>query len=225
MSAELVSATQCAQEMLFSMRVLESMNLKVKKPMVLEVDNKGAVDLSHNWSISGRSRHDSVRQSFLRELNEEGVIELYWILTEDNSADLFTKNLSGLIFEKHAAVYCGIDEYMDVTIVKADDSQGEGVRGQVEVQVEHGDVANDLIYYKGHKVIRGNIVENHQSHGRTPKMQSGDLGSHDGARQGKVIVDKAHKVREVNPILKDSHSIVTDKVKKAVRFGTIKVYD
>ena len=46
-----------------------------------------------------------------------------------------------------------------------------GVRGEVEVQVEHGDVANDLVYYKGHKIDRGNIVENHQSHGRTEVIQ------------------------------------------------------
>jgi hypothetical protein len=62
-SAELVSGTQCAQDMLFSIsskkkfkdarRVLESMSLKVKKPMILEIDNKGAVDLSKNWSVSG----------------------------------------------------------------------------------------------------------------------------------------------------------------------------
>jgi hypothetical protein len=31
-SAELVSGTQCAQDMLFTMRVIESMGLKVKKP-------------------------------------------------------------------------------------------------------------------------------------------------------------------------------------------------
>jgi hypothetical protein len=54
-SAELVSVTQCAQDILIILRVLESMGLKVKKPMVLEIDNKGAVDLSHNWSISGRT--------------------------------------------------------------------------------------------------------------------------------------------------------------------------
>jgi hypothetical protein len=65
-SAEFVSGTQCAQEMLFDMRVLESMGLKVKKPMILEMDNKGAVDLSKNWSILGRTRHDCIRQSFLR---------------------------------------------------------------------------------------------------------------------------------------------------------------
>jgi hypothetical protein len=38
------------------------------------MDNKGAVDLSKNWSVSGRTRHNFIRQSFLRELNEEGII-------------------------------------------------------------------------------------------------------------------------------------------------------
>ena len=43
-SAELVSAMQeCAQDMLFILRVLESMGLKVQKPMILEVDNKTKV--------------------------------------------------------------------------------------------------------------------------------------------------------------------------------------
>ena len=58
--AELVSATQCAQDMLFIMRVLESVGLKVQKPMILKVDNKGAVDLANNWSIGGRTQHIEV---------------------------------------------------------------------------------------------------------------------------------------------------------------------
>jgi hypothetical protein len=52
------------------------MGLKVKKPMILEIDNTGAVDLSKNWIISGWTRHDSIRQSLLRELEEEGVLSL-----------------------------------------------------------------------------------------------------------------------------------------------------
>jgi hypothetical protein len=127
-SAELVSGTQCVQDMLFIMRVVESIGLKVKKPMILEMDNKGAVDISHNWSVSGRTRHDSIRQSFIRELVEEGIIEVIWISTDDNSTDLFTKNLSGPTFEKHAAVYNGNDEYMK----SSNDSQGEGVKRQFD---------------------------------------------------------------------------------------------
>ncbi len=34
----------------FVMRLLESIGVKVKKPMILEVDNEGAKDLTENWS-------------------------------------------------------------------------------------------------------------------------------------------------------------------------------
>jgi hypothetical protein len=105
--AELVAATQCAQDMLFNMGILESMGLKVKKPMILEIDNKGAVDLSHNWSAGGWTRHVEVRQYFLQDLKEEKVILLKRILGDSNSSDLFTKNLPGPLFEKHLTNYCG----------------------------------------------------------------------------------------------------------------------
>ena len=72
--AELVSGTQCAQDMMFIMRVLESIGLQVKKPMILEMDNKGAIDLANNWSVGGRTRHIDVRYHFLRELKEDGTI-------------------------------------------------------------------------------------------------------------------------------------------------------
>jgi hypothetical protein len=112
-SAEFVSGTQCVQEMLLDMRVLlESMGLKVKTPMILEMDNKEAVELYKNWSVCRRTRHDCIRQSFLRELNEEGIIMVKWIPTEENSTDIFAKNLNGPAFAKHASTYIGIDEYM-----------------------------------------------------------------------------------------------------------------
>jgi hypothetical protein len=41
--------------------------------MILEIDNKGAVDLTNNWSVGGRTRHVEV-QYYLRELKEEGII-------------------------------------------------------------------------------------------------------------------------------------------------------
>jgi hypothetical protein len=44
---------QCAQDLLFNMMILELMGLKAYKPMILEIDNKGAVDLTHNRSVGG----------------------------------------------------------------------------------------------------------------------------------------------------------------------------
>ena len=124
--AELASCTACAQDMLYEMRVLESIGLKVKLPMILENDNKGAVDLINNWSVGGRTRHIEVRQYFLRELKEAGLILTIWVPGDQMSSDIFTKNVERPLFERHAQNYCGIDQYMKESIK---DSQGESVAG------------------------------------------------------------------------------------------------
>ena len=46
--AEQTAEVLCAQDMMYVWNVLESMRLKVKLPMTLEMDNKGAVDLANN---------------------------------------------------------------------------------------------------------------------------------------------------------------------------------
>ena len=77
--------------------------------MILEMDNKGAVDLANGWSIGGRTRHMEVRQNFLRELKEQGLLKVVWIASTENAADLYTKNLPGPTFDKHAKVFVGND--------------------------------------------------------------------------------------------------------------------
>jgi len=37
------------------------MDLQVKLPMMLEMDNKGAVELVNNYSVGGRTRHMETR--------------------------------------------------------------------------------------------------------------------------------------------------------------------
>ena len=112
--AELYAATQCAQDMLFVMRILESIGLKVKKPMNLFVDNKGAVDLANNWSVGGRTRHVEVKQYFLRELKEQGLIRTSWRSGALMTSDVLTKNLAKSLFEKHNKAFVGKDLYNNV---------------------------------------------------------------------------------------------------------------
>ena len=97
--------------MLYVKNVLESLGLKVQLPMILEMDNKGAVDLANNWSIGGRTRHIDVRQVFLRELKEAGILKVVWVAGCDNDADIFTKNLDGPLFEQFSLVFVGVDKY------------------------------------------------------------------------------------------------------------------
>jgi len=81
------------------------MELKVKFPMILEMDNKGAVDLANNWSIGGCTRHVNVRQ-------ESKVMDIRWIKGSENDADAFTKNLDGPAFEKCIITLVGQDVHM-----------------------------------------------------------------------------------------------------------------
>jgi len=73
----LMAAVECVKDMLFIlfiMRLLESIGLKVKNPMVLMMDNKGTIDLINSWGLSGNARHVAVEISFLRELKESDMI-------------------------------------------------------------------------------------------------------------------------------------------------------
>ena len=111
--AELSAGVTCAQDMLYVMNLLKSIGLKVKLPMVLEMDNRGALDLAHNWSVGGRTRHLDTRLNFLRELKEDGTLITAWVAGEENNADIHTKNLGNPQFEKHAGVYRGINGPVD----------------------------------------------------------------------------------------------------------------
>ena len=68
-----------------------------------------------------------VQTIFLRELKEQGIIKVEWIATGENSADVFTKNLQGPLFERHASVY--------VSDIYSMDSQREGVEKRI---LSHG---------------------------------------------------------------------------------------
>ena len=101
--AELYAGVSTAQDMLYVKNVLESMELKVKLPMVLEMDNQAAVHLGNNWSVGGRTRHIDVR--------EAGTLIVKWIPGPLNEADLFTKNLPEPMFEEFSRALIGEDEY------------------------------------------------------------------------------------------------------------------
>ena len=47
--------------MMFVIRILNSMVLKVKLPMKIEIYNKGEKDITHNWSVGGRLIHVEVK--------------------------------------------------------------------------------------------------------------------------------------------------------------------
>ena len=90
------------------------MELKVQLPIIVEVGNKGAVDLSNGWSSSGGTNHVHVRMIFVRELKEEGVEKVTQVPTAENESDLFTKNAESKTFNKYVKTFCDSDEYCEI---------------------------------------------------------------------------------------------------------------
>jgi hypothetical protein len=106
--AELVAATECAQDLLFTKNILESIGLKVRTPMNRNIDNSGCIDLICNWSIGGRTRHMDTRMYFLRELKEEEppIVLPVYCRTALNRSDIFTKSCDTTTFDEHTRAFC-----------------------------------------------------------------------------------------------------------------------
>ncbi|CAB1103450.1 unnamed protein product [Ectocarpus sp. CCAP 1310/34] len=73
------------------------------KPRKIDVfeDNEGAIALAENPLSSSRSKHIDVRHHFLRNLTEEGVIEVTHVPSKEQHADILTKALPRNLFEFH----------------------------------------------------------------------------------------------------------------------------
>ena len=56
--------------------------------MKLEMDNKGAVDLMHSFSISGRTKHIEYRYLWLSNLQEQNIIDVQWVKGDENETDI-----------------------------------------------------------------------------------------------------------------------------------------
>jgi hypothetical protein len=131
--AETNAAASCANDMVYGKDFIESLGLQVELPMILYVDNKGAVDLLNSWSVSGATRHIAVKLNYIRELKEQGIISIKWKAGEDNSADLFTKNLDRKTFEKHAAKYIDLAGDMYDQVRDNEEDEAATTEGTIEV--------------------------------------------------------------------------------------------
>ena len=96
--AELMAACSASLEALFLRALLEDLGIPVTAPTDLYVDNKGAIDLSHDHSTTGASKHIQRRFFKIRELVDDAVIRVRYITSTSNIADIFTKPLSKRVF-------------------------------------------------------------------------------------------------------------------------------
>ena len=99
--AEYMALSEVVKELKFIVQLLQTMNIEVELPITVYVDNVGAIWLSNSRTTSDRTKHIDIRTSFVMEYQEDGKIIIKFVKSEDNEADIFTKNRTNVIFQNH----------------------------------------------------------------------------------------------------------------------------
>nr|GEX70703.1 retrovirus-related Pol polyprotein from transposon TNT 1-94 [Tanacetum cinerariifolium] len=92
MEAKYITLSGCCAHILWMRSQLTDYGLGFNK-IPMYCDNKSAIALCCNNVQHSRSKHIDIRYHFIKEQVKNGVIELYFINTEYQLADLFTKAL------------------------------------------------------------------------------------------------------------------------------------
>ncbi|GKC23380.1 retrovirus-related pol polyprotein from transposon TNT 1-94 [Tanacetum coccineum] len=90
--AEYIAMSGCCAQILWMRSQLTDYGLGFNK-IPMYYDNKSAIALCCNNVQHSRSKHIDIRFHFIKEQVENGVVELYFVNTEYQLADIFTKAL------------------------------------------------------------------------------------------------------------------------------------
>jgi hypothetical protein len=103
--AEYFALSEAAKDVKFIFMVLQSLGIKVETPIIVKVDNIGAIFMAENVSATSRTKHIDTHYHFVREFVVDGFVKIVFVKTTENKSDMFTKNVSGDAYDEHIDNY------------------------------------------------------------------------------------------------------------------------
>ena len=91
--SEYVAATSCTCHAIWLRQLLKELHLEQKEATVVMIDNKSAQALAKNPVFYDRNKHIDTRYHFIRECIAKQEVELEYVRTNDQIADIFTTPL------------------------------------------------------------------------------------------------------------------------------------
>ena len=98
--AEYVALSYATQEAVWLRQLMKDVGLEVTSPTVIYEDNNGAIDLSRNAKYHNRTKHIDINHHFVRERVKSKEIDVVHCPSKDMVADLLTKGIPRVQFEK-----------------------------------------------------------------------------------------------------------------------------
>ena len=98
--AEYIALSITSQEAVWLRRLLENVLKQQDNPTVLYEDNQGTMELTKNPKFHNRTKYIDVSYHYVREQVDNKNISVKYCRTEDMLADVMTKGLSKVQFER-----------------------------------------------------------------------------------------------------------------------------
>jgi hypothetical protein len=95
-----MASSLAAREAVYLRQFLVELGFRQIGPTSLLIDNQSAIAIARNPEFHARTKHIEVRHHYVREKLEDGVIDLQYLPTADQTADILTKALPLVKHEK-----------------------------------------------------------------------------------------------------------------------------
>jgi hypothetical protein len=105
--AEYMAISATVQEIKWISQLMEELGLNTVKPSTLYCDNQAAIAISNNDVHHARTKHIDIRHHYVRDAIKAKEIDIKWISTNNQLADIFTKPLPRQSFERLRQVLLG----------------------------------------------------------------------------------------------------------------------
>ena len=97
--AEYIAGAHAAKEVVWLRRLLTELGLHIDGPTTLLMDNQSVMKIAKNPQFHDRTKHIEVWYHYLHQKVEDQEIELEYVPTGEQVADIITKGLAG---DKHS---------------------------------------------------------------------------------------------------------------------------
>jgi hypothetical protein len=97
--AEYVAATHCAKQVIWHRSLLNEAGIPLLMTSTIFWDNQAAVSITHHTEHHVQTKHINIAHHFLCDLIQNGTLNLVYINTEYNLADIFTKSLPKVVHQ------------------------------------------------------------------------------------------------------------------------------